>query len=305
MLRCIAFAVIMAAGGAICIAQDAQPDIKALEAQLARYAPEQVGEWQRQGDFEFYEEDNLWEYINGAAPQYIDYGFQLVAACTYATEDKVRGSLILDLYHMGSRMNAFGLWANGESERTEPVEIGEHCFRAGPELHLARQEVYAKVTPTKQKADVGPAVEAMVRAVAEKIGKPEGPLPLVDQLPREGLLPRTTRYYAKDGLGQAALVNAVAGRYRLGEAEAELLISNLPDEQAARKAYESFRGELAKRNGELAEVAGVGDEAHRVKDKYYGLVALCRAGARVLVATRLSEAEVGERLIRAATKPTE
>jgi hypothetical protein len=99
----------------------------------------------------------------------------------------------------------------------------------------------------------------------------------------------------------------VAGRYRVGEAEveAELLIANLPDEQTARKAYESFRGELAKRNEALAEVAGVGDEAHRVKDKYYGLVVFCRSGARVLVATRLGEAEVGEGLIRAATKPAE
>ena len=63
--------------------------------------------WSRPGDVLTYDADNLWEYINGAAELFVEFGVQ-----TCRTADLVSGevTVTVDLYDMGTPLNAFGVY---------------------------------------------------------------------------------------------------------------------------------------------------------------------------------------------------
>ena len=66
-------------------------------------------EWKWDGDPQYFYSENLYEYINGSADLYNSYGFQELVTINYAAnEDQY---VILDIYDMGTSLNAFGIFS--------------------------------------------------------------------------------------------------------------------------------------------------------------------------------------------------
>ncbi|MEJ2628983.1 MAG: hypothetical protein P8078_10545, partial [bacterium] len=65
--------------------------------------------WQQVGEVKMYHSDNLWEYINGAADHFISYGFEEL---TYGDISKDELTVTVNVYDMGSVLNAFGIYTS-------------------------------------------------------------------------------------------------------------------------------------------------------------------------------------------------
>ncbi|NIN11742.1 MAG: hypothetical protein GTO61_10150, partial [Gemmatimonadales bacterium] len=68
--------------------------------------PEVEG-WTQSGEVRIYTADNLWEYINGAAVLFVEYG---VRTCMTADMSAAGASVTVDLYEMGSPLRAVGVF---------------------------------------------------------------------------------------------------------------------------------------------------------------------------------------------------
>ena len=68
--------------------------------------PEVAG-WTHTGDVRIYTADNLWEYIDGAAVLFVEYG---VRTCMTADMSAADVSATVDLYDMGSPLRAVGVF---------------------------------------------------------------------------------------------------------------------------------------------------------------------------------------------------
>ena len=79
--------------------------------------------WKVTSGPQFFEPQNLWEYINGQAEMYLDYGFELVATAVYTTLDGVR-SMAIEIYRMQSPKHAFGIYAAERSPRDTYIKMG-------------------------------------------------------------------------------------------------------------------------------------------------------------------------------------
>lgn len=92
--------------------------------------------WEPVGEPVQYGADTLWEYINGAADQYLAYGFQELTHSEWKRNDTI---IIVDAYELGTPLQAFGLFLAQAPAPDQRVAIG-----AGAALSLPYQALLAK-----------------------------------------------------------------------------------------------------------------------------------------------------------------
>jgi len=167
--------------------------------------------WSLVTEPEYYEADNLWEYINGQADFFIDYGFVRVDTAEYRN-DQESNSVVLEVYRMGRPQEAFGIFAAERTPDDRPLDVGAMAYLGANVLGFWQAELYVKLTSF----DEGPAVEQLLIGLAEKISSrlPNQGHELETLLlfPEDGRVGASERFIPRNFLGQPYLSDA----YRVG-----------------------------------------------------------------------------------------
>lgn len=172
--------------------------------------------WEPSSETMHYTADNLWEYINGAADQFIDYDMQDLKVQEFKNDSM---AISIDIYDMGEPMSAFGIYTI-ESRNIEPrLAIGTEAVTTPPSQALMLKgkyyiKIYAfegELTHTKG--------EAVLRSIAQS-------LPGDNTLPRElTYLPSGNQIEDSPGFtrkgyqGLAELNNCLFADYQPAEGE--------------------------------------------------------------------------------------
>jgi hypothetical protein len=166
---------------------------------------------------EFFDAENLWEYINGQAEMYLDYGFVQVMAVDYISSDGT-GFLAVEVYLMQSPAHAFGIYAAERSSDESFIEIGVQGYIGENNLNFWKGPYYVKLTSF----EVLPGLEEILKTLADQIAgnvsgryrEPE----LFTCFPEENKIKMSERFIPKDFMGQPFLKNGYRVDYRDGEA---------------------------------------------------------------------------------------
>jgi hypothetical protein len=151
--------------------------------------------------------DNLWEYINGQADFFIDYGFVRVDTAEYRN-DQESSTVVLEVYRMGRPQEAFGIFAAERTPGDRPLEIGAGAYLGANILGFWQAEQYVKLTSF----DEGPAIERLLISLAEEISSripgQDRELETLLLFPKEGRVEGSERFIPKNFLGQPYLSEA-------------------------------------------------------------------------------------------------
>ena len=163
--------------------------------------------WSRVAEPEYYVADNLWNYINGQADFFIDYGFLRVDAAEYR-KDQESSSVVLEVYRMGGPREAFGIFAAERTTEDRPLEIGGGAYLGANLLGFWQGEHYVKLTTF----DESPEMETMLTGLAEEISsrlQSHGDeLKTLLLFPAESRIAASERFIPKNFLGQSFLSDA-------------------------------------------------------------------------------------------------
>jgi hypothetical protein len=154
-----------------------------------------------------FEADNLWEYINGQADFFIDYGFVRVDTAEYRN-DQESSSVVLEIYRMGRPQEAFGIFAAERTPDDRPLEIGAQAYLGTNVLGFWQAEQYVKLTSF----DEGPAVEQflieLANEISARIPSQGQELETLLLFPEEDRVEASARFIPNNFLGQPFLTNA-------------------------------------------------------------------------------------------------
>ena len=104
--------------------------------------PEVEG-WEQVGDVRVYTAENLWEYINGAAVLFVEYG---VRTCTAADLETAGVSVTVDLYEMTSPLGAVGVFKTESSGGSINLSGATLAAVSPPyQARMVKGSTYAKV----------------------------------------------------------------------------------------------------------------------------------------------------------------
>jgi hypothetical protein len=167
--------------------------------------------WRIVGEGGTFHPENLWKQINGAADQYLAFGFQnLHISFLSDGEDSVS----VNLFDMGSALNAFGIF------RAEiPPEQDRERIGAGAYWSLPFQGVLLKGSHyVKVESWGGNLTEAKTRSllagIAEELPGSSSLPGELELLPSAGLVPGSQAFTREGYLGLSELKNCVFADYR-------------------------------------------------------------------------------------------
>ncbi len=251
-----------------------EPDVE-LEDLLP--GPESLEAWQiAEGPISF-TADTLWEFLDGGAPRYLDYGFVRMVHLRYQLGDDPLSSVSLEVYEMGSELGAFGIYSSIRPPDLSVRSWGAEGYRSGNAAAAWKGTVFVHASADDERPELIEAMEAFVsRACAAVVAEVSRPS-VLDPLPPEHLVPHSERFVASDLFGHAALPGGVLATYEIDGLRGDLFFSELENVAAAEKAVEAFRSEKER----WAEVTGTTD-GFRFEDPASGSGTVLRSGRFVI-----------------------
>ena len=89
--------------------------------------------------------DNLYKHINGEAEFFVAYGFVSLVGANYASESDNRNAITVDIYDMGEKLNAFGVFQTKRGGGTSSLNIGTASFGTGGYLAFYKGRYYVEI----------------------------------------------------------------------------------------------------------------------------------------------------------------
>ncbi|MEA3278301.1 MAG: DUF6599 family protein [Pseudomonadota bacterium] len=198
--------------------------------------PDSIAGLERFGQIRRFDTDNLYEYINGHAEFFLGAGFQGLTVVEYGVPGGEQPVLVVNLYHMGEPLNAFGVLVD-EAGGSEPVDLGSMGFRSGNGVTLIHGPYYVQISSYEDAVSAPEAGAEMVAALEGVISNPG----LAFRFPDLGTV-TSTRFVKEDYRGLGFLNGVLERRFeRNGEEIEAFLVSGTADSvQHLVRAFETF-----------------------------------------------------------------
>ena len=287
LLICLVPAAEVAGGGPLEFGQRSVG--VAMPYSVGRALPDRSGEWIRAAQIQMFNPGDLWEHINGAAEQYLTYGFQDLATTRY-TSDQTRTVVVAEIYRMGDARGAFGIYRQEVSPKAKPIALGVEGRASSNTIRFWLAEFYVKLT-TPPGGGRQRELEALGAAIAKGLGSP-GTMPVeVGWFPTAGQVPDSVKFIPADALGQAAFTNAFEAKYEHAGEPATALVVPFDSDQTAAAAlarYESFFSKARDRTN----VAAPGNGGFSATDSFQGFILAVRAGSRLVISVGATDDSV-------------
>ena len=179
--------------------------------------------WSRVTEAESFEAENLWEYINGQADFFIDYGFVRVDTAEYQN-DQEANSVVLEIYTMGRPENAFGIFAAERTEDDRSVEIGNGAYLGPNVLGFWHGERYVKLTSFDEGQEIEEMLVGFAEAISSLMPGDRGGVGALLLFPNDGRVESSERFIPKNFLGQKYLTDAYRVDYISDDQTVQLFI---------------------------------------------------------------------------------
>jgi hypothetical protein len=171
--------------------------------------PEVEG-WTQSGEVRIYTADNLWEYIDGAAVLFVEYGVQ---TCMTADMSAPGVSVTIDLYEMGSALRAVGVFKR-ESAGSGEVLSGTTVATLSPPYQalMVKGSTYVKVNAYEGELTEPSGRRLLQNLAASLPGETLMP-PEFSLLPEEGKVAGSEGYQPGSFLGLEELTDCLYADY--------------------------------------------------------------------------------------------
>ena len=270
MMRARAVAIATSAALGLGCGQQHDVDLQALLPDASA-----LQEWTVADGPTDYRPEDLYDYMNGGAERYLDYGFERLLHIRYEVEGDDRSGIDLDLYDMGSELGAFGIYSMGDRRYGSPRDWGTEGYHSSAAVAW-KGKVFVHGSTDYEEPRANAALNRIMASVTGQI-EGEGSRPAILEPLPDGLIPRSEKYVASDLLGHAFLPGGVEAAYQLDRHEARMFFSDLGTEAAAADAVAKL-GDHWARWGDVIGVPLPGDGGFHYSNAVNGSGTVVRAG---------------------------
>jgi len=183
-----------------------------------------------------YDAGSLWEFINGAAETFKQYGFQGLETAELSRDGTV---VAVSIYDMGSALNAFGIYRSELPDAAESLAIGAQAIVAPPyQALMAKDRFYVKVDVYDGAMD-GAAGRAVLETIAVSLPGSDGMPEEFAALPKRDRVAGSEQFTREAFLGLRELKRCVSAEYVGGRTVFTVLPSAGSDVDATWKELSS------------------------------------------------------------------
>lgn len=239
-------------------------------------------------NYPVYTPDNLWDFIDGAADNYLAYGFEELNVAEY---EKGKNTIKLEIYRHKDNTNAFGIYSSERSSGFHFLNIGTQGYRADAALNFFKGKYYVKIRTNSKSKKTLQMLEPLAIRVADALhGEAVMPRTLTD-FP-EGGMKRNEETYINEGvLGHEFLKGAFKAVYDFAEQIFSIFIIDSRTNDDCRKTVNTYLSKCR------LDADNSASGKYVLSDNYNGIVFLSWKENRIVIIQGLSkdQTEVADR----------
>jgi hypothetical protein len=193
--------------------------------------PEIAG-WQKKGAIEDYSPETLYEYIDGAAENFIGYGFRRLVVQNYANGQGQ--ALSVEVYFHGTPENAFGIYSSEKPLAGDYLELGGQGYFETGILNFVCSDCYVKLSGFELGNGDREVLTNLGRALAGRIDARAILPEMLQAFPGAGKIVNSERFILANFMGHDFLHSAYTADYRVDGLPFRLFIIAAASEADAR-----------------------------------------------------------------------
>lgn len=231
-------------------------------------------------EYPVYEPENLWDFINGAAENYLANGFVDLHVAEYK---KGKAVIKMEIYRHSDNTMAFGIYSSERSPSFRFVELGAQGYIAGGSINFFKGNYYVKIRTYSKKEKVMKAEEMLANRVASALSGEEVMPAMLLQLPSDGRKVNEETYINESVLGHSFLNKAFKAVYQTGSDEFAIYLSEGRTPEEVKKTAETY---IASTGITTVEA---GDSKFMINDGYNGTIFLAWKDKRIVIISGLAK----------------
>jgi len=220
-----------------------------VETDLMNQIPKEINGWISDNDDRIFNEETLFDYIDGGAELFISFGFSKAVNRTYYRNNQP--DIIVDVFYMNSSSNAFGAFSHSVGKIGN--DFGMQSQTAEGAILFWKGKFYISILAYPETNESKKAIEQIAQKISDAIID-NGEFPLViSKLPKDNLVNESIRYFRhyvwlnshgfisnENILNISQETECVIAQYSKGSSDANLLLIEYKTSEEAELAIEKF-----------------------------------------------------------------
>lgn len=240
----------------------------------------QLSGYKKVTDYPVFTPDNLWNFINGAADNYLALGFVDLHVAEYK---KGKDVIKLEVYHHKNNTLAFGIYSSERSPSFRFISLGSQGYVADGSINFFKSDYYVKIRTYSKKEKVLQAAQTLAQQVANMLPGEAGMPAAINQFPSEGKKANEETYINESVLGHNFLSNAFRANYEAGNQSFSVYIFDKENPDEALATVNEYL------KATKMEPASEGNGKVVLNDGYNETIFLAWKGNRVVVISGLAK----------------
>jgi hypothetical protein len=242
----------------------------------------QLEGWARNGEVIEYLPDNLWEYINGSAENFLMYDFRKVVVMYYL--DPSEREIKVEIYDHTDPLMTFGIYSMLRSPDSEYLEIGCEAFGDEYTLHFWKDRFYVKVFSYSEGPGMREAMKTFAVEIDKAITGTGGKPAETEMFPKEYLVNKSITYMTTGVMSSSKLPPAFVARYERDSVKGKVYLFISADEAGAAALIGTY-AEMVGAEVVKAELSGFSCLMADGEAPYRGRVVAVQVGRWMAVVT--------------------
>ena len=196
-----------------------------------------VKEWKKQESKEVFNSENLFDRINGAAPLFIENGFQEMTTCDYTKGDDY---ITIQVYRHATPEDAFGMYSSERSTDLTFYNIGGEAHGNNNSFFFFAGSLYVKIRCSANNDEIGDALQIISGALAKKADSDASYPKIIKSFPEENKIPYTEAYITSNYIGHEFLNKVFICNYNKENIEYQLFVIDSGSSEATKEILKKY-----------------------------------------------------------------
>jgi len=236
-----------------------------------------------------YTEKDLYKYINGEAELYYPYGFHQLATAVYVRTDNPETAIVVDIYEMGSPMDAFGIYSRYRDPDEESVTIGTEGFVNESQLLFAKNRYFVRLSPSGTVTMEKSIFLACAHSISKNIPDDQSPQKALNVIGIPEIVPKTETYIAQGVLGYAFFKKGLIADALLDGNTIRIFVILEDSSQSSEQAFNEYKAYLEKSHAEFSLTTDDDVSTIIARDPLYKGLTLVRLSSFLIGAAKLAD----------------
>ena len=219
----------------------------------------------------------------------------------YAPVSASNDSITVEVYDMGEKLNAFGVFQAKRSNQELPLNIGTASFGSGGYLAFYKDRYFVEINSYITDEKWKKTHFVLAQNVSDNLPGDNLPPKELSYFPEQGKVKGSEKYIRGGILGHAFLDKGLICDYRIGAKNVSAFLAFFPSKKAAEESYSQHVTFLQK-SGESSLLNGVGDRGLISKEPYHNNIIIVQEGSFEIGVYDLSTPQEGMQILNGILK---